>query len=208
MIKKISLFCLLALALSTFSMANIIPTSTTINGTGPFTWTYNLQLSNDQNVNSGFAPVSNPVPHTNLSFAGFFTIYDFAGYIPGSCAGPSGWTCTAQLLGFTPDDVVPTDNPNLFNITWAYTTGPTILGQPSGVGLGNFSAQSVYDIPTLVSYSARGIANAGPQIGTIADNVGNTQGPSSTPEPATLALLGSGILAGAIRLKSSWKLKR
>lgn len=208
MIKKISLFCLLALALSTFSMANIIPTNTTISGTGPFTWTYNLQLSNDQNVNSGTAPASNPVPHTNLTFAGFFTIYDFAGYIPGSCAGPSGWTCTAQLLGFTPDDVVPTVNPSIFNITWAYTTGPTILGQPSGVNLGNFSAQSMYSGPTLVSYSARGIANAGPQVGTIADNVGNTQGPTPTPEPATLALLDGGILAGAVRLKSWWKVKR
>ncbi len=207
MIKKISLFCLLPLALSTFSMANIIPTSTTITGTGPFTWTYNLQLAKDQNVNSGFAPTLNPAPHTNLTFAGFFTIYDFAGYVSGSCAGPAGWTCTAQNLGYTPDDVVPTDNPNVFNITWAYTTGPTILGQPSGVGLGNFSAQSIYGIPTLVSYTARGIANTGPQVGTIADNVGNTQGPTPTPEPATLALLGGGILAGAFRLKSSWTVK-
>ncbi len=199
---------MLALTLSTVAMANIIPTSTTIAGTGPYTWIYNLQLSKDQNVNSGFAPTSNPVPHANLTFAGFFTIYDFAGYVAGSCAGPAGWTCTAQKLGFTPDDVVPTDNANIFNITWAYTTGSTILGQPSGVGLGNFSAQSIYDTPTLVSYSGRGIANSGPQIDTIADNVGNTQGPSSTPEPATLALLGTGILAGAIRLKSGWSAKR
>jgi hypothetical protein len=130
--KRLSLLCLLALTLSTVTMANIIPTSTTITGTVPFTWTCNLQLSKDQNVNSGFAPASNPVPHKNLTFAGFFTIYDFAGYVAGSCAGPAGWTCTAQKLGFTPDDVVATDNPNLFSITWAYTTGATILGQPSG----------------------------------------------------------------------------
>ena len=149
MTKRITLFCVLALTLSTVAMANIIPTSTTITGTGPFTWTYNLQLSKDQNVNSGFAPTSNPVPHTNLTFAGFFTIYDFAGYVAGSCAGPAGWTCTAQKLGFTPDDVVPTDNASVFNITWAYTTGSTILGQPSGVGLGDFSAQSIYSSPTL-----------------------------------------------------------
>jgi PEP-CTERM motif-containing protein len=206
--KRLSLLCLLALTLTTVTMANIIPTSTTITGTGPFTWTYNLQLSKDQNVNSGFAPTSNPVPHTNLTFAGFFTIYDFAGYEAGSCAGPAGWTCSAQMLGFTPDDVVPTDNPNIVNITWAYTNGATILGQPSGVGLGDFSAQSIYNSPTLVSYSGRGIANSGPQIGTIADNVGNTQGPTPTPEPTTLALFGAGILAGAFRLKSIWTVER
>jgi hypothetical protein len=38
-----------------------------------------------------------------------------------------------------------------------------------GIDLGLFSAQSVYGTPTLVSYSSRGIANSGPQVGTIAE---------------------------------------
>jgi len=206
--KRFLLLCVLSLALGSVAMANIIPTSITVTGTGPYTWTYDLQLSSDQNVNSGLAPTVNPVPHVNLSYAGSLTVFDFAGYVAGSCSGPAGWTCTAQNVGFTPDDVIPTDNPNIVNITWAYTSGPTLLGQPSGIDLGLFSADSVYGTPTLVSYSSRGIANNGPQIGTIADNVGNTQGPTPTPEPATLALLGSGILAGAIRLKSAWSAKR
>ena len=206
--KRFSLLCVLALTLCTVAMANIIPTSITITGAGPYTWTYDLQLSSDQNVNSGLAPTSNPVPHVNLSFAGFLTVYDFAGYIGGSCSGPAGWTCTAQNIGFTPDDVIPTDNGNIVNLTWAYTSGPTLLGQPSGIDLGLFWAQSIYKNPTLVSYSSRGIANNGPQVGTIADNVGNTQGPTPTPEPATLVLLGSGLIAGAIRMKSAWTVKR
>lgn len=53
--KRLSLLCLLALTLCTVATANIIPTSITITGTGPYTWTYDLQLSKDQNVNSGFA---------------------------------------------------------------------------------------------------------------------------------------------------------
>lgn len=191
------LLMILGIALTTciVASANIIPTSTTITGAGPFIWTYDLQLSTDQNVNAGIAPTSNPVPHTNLNFAGFLTVYDFAGYLVGSCAGPSGWTCTAQNVGFTPDDVSPTDNPNVVNITWAYTAGPTILGQPSGVDLGLFSAISLFGLPTQVSYASRGIANAGPQVGTIADNVGNTQGPSGVPEPMSMTLIGSGLIA-------------
>ena len=101
-------------------------------------------------------------------------------------------------MGYTPDDVVPTDKAGIVNITWAYTTGPTILGQPSGIDLGTFSAKSTDSMPTLVSYASRGIANAGPQIGTIADNVGNTQAPSDVPEPTSMTLMGSGMIGLAV----------
>jgi hypothetical protein len=132
------MLCALGLALCAVATANNIRTSTTVTGTGPFDWTYDLQLSNDQNVNSGTAPTINPVSHINLSFAGFSTSYDFAGYVSGSCAGPAAWTCTVQNVGFTPDDVVPTDNPSIANITCTYTSGAIILGQPKWNRPGSF----------------------------------------------------------------------
>ena len=138
-------------------------------------------------------PSTNPVPQENLTFAGFFAIYDFGGYIAGSCGGPAGWECTNQNVGFTPSDVMPIDDPGLTNITWAYTSGPTIVGSPNGVDLGTFYAESLFGTPTLVSYTARGIANSGPQIGTIADNVGSTQAPAVVPLPAAVWLFGAAL---------------
>jgi hypothetical protein len=175
--------------------ANIIPSNVSTTGTGAYTWTYDFQLSSDQNANSGTSPTSVLVPHTNLSTGAFLTIYDFGGYIAGSCTGPAGWTCTSQMVGYTPDDVIPTDNPGLRNITWVYTSGPTILGQPSGVDLGLFTAQSDYNLPIMVSYAARGVKNTGFSAGTIADNVGNTSAPTSVPEPSSAALFGLGLIA-------------
>jgi len=203
--KHLPLIIWTALALCFTASANIIPTQTTTTGTGPYTWSFDLQLSNDQNIVSGLAPSTNPVQNTTDYLTGFLTIYDFAGYIPGTCAAPTGWTCTAQNVGFTPADVVPVDNPNIVNLTWSYTSGPTIVGQAPGVDLGIFSANSIYSHATQVSYAARGIKNLGMQIGTISDNVGSTSGPaSSVPEPAPAASLAAGLgLAGLV-----WKVRR
>ena len=196
--KLLAAACTLALA-PAVSMANLIPTNTSITGTGPYIWTYNLQLSPDQNVNSGLPPVTNPVPHIDLTFGGFLTLYDFFGFIPGTCVTPAGWTCTAQNVGYTPDDTLPPDNPGIVNITWTYTSGPTIKGDPilaTSVDLGNFSLESIYNRTDFVAYSARGVKNNGASAGTIADNVGTTIGPINPaliPEPGSLALLSLGL---------------
>ncbi len=200
--KRISLICLAALV-PTLAMANIIPigTAASITGTGPYTWSYNLQLSQDQDAVPGLAPAANPVPHMNLAFASFFTIYDFDGYVNGSCAGPAGWACTAQNVGFTPDDVLPTDNAAIVNLTWAYVSGPPITGNPSGMNLGDFTARSVHNTITQVDYAARGIKNIGSQAGTVGDNVGVTQGPVALaiPEPSSLALVSLALTGLVLR---------
>lgn len=192
--KRLALICLAALA-PTLAAANIIPSGTTNNGVGPYTWTYNLQLSQDQDAVAGLAPTVNPVQQNNLGFGSFFTIYDFDGYVGGSCAGPTGWACTSQNVGFTPSDVIPVDNPAIVNLTWAYTSGARISGNPNGTDLGDFSAQTIYNTIAQVSYTARGVKNTGSQAGTIGDNVGNTQGPTGmmVSEPGSIALVGAAL---------------
>jgi len=76
--------------------ANIIPTNTDIGPlvAGSYTWTYQAQLSADQDAFAGPAPIVNPVLHTDVITASFFTIYDFAGYVAGSASGPAGWAAT------------------------------------------------------------------------------------------------------------------
>ena len=171
--------------------ANIIPMLIDVTGSGPYTWNYRFDVSTDQIATIGPAPTSNNVPPNpipTVNVGSFLTIYDFFGYVSGSCSGPSGWTCTAQNVGFTPSNVLPTDNPNIVNITWTRTgvgdiTGPAFLS--------GFSAQSTSNLITTVSYTSRGtkISN-----GSIGDNVGDTSGPRAVPEPVTLILFGTGLL--------------
>ena len=204
--KRLSMFCLLALTLSTVAMANIIPTNTSVTPLGTnFTWNYNFVVATDQNVNSGTVASSFSVLPTDPLPGGFVTVYDFNGYVAGSCAGPAGWTCLVQNTGFTPSDTLPKDSASVVNLTWFYTLGSPILG---GATVNGFSAVSNYGLPEQVGFTSRGWRNQGQQSGTVTDNIGLTTGPVPTPEPATLALLGGGMLAGAIRLRSRWTAKQ
>jgi hypothetical protein len=144
-------------------------------------YTYGIVLQTDSFIKSG----------------DFFTIYDFAGFIPGSQTAPSGWGFALNAVTKTPGNVVPNDDPSLPDLTWTYT-GPTIYGEK---GLGNFSALSSFNHTDWDSFTARTHRTID---GHVDSNITDTQVPvpgAPTPEPATLLLLGLGLpLAGAARL--------
>jgi len=167
--------------------------SVTPNGSGGYTWTYDFKLIEGQTAVPGVPPAVALVPDIDLVTSSFTTIFDFAGYIPGSCTWPGvyGVACTAQTPGYTPQGAVSGifDNPSIVNITWAYTAGPNLVGPQD---LGQFSVDSIYGEKTYVSYASRGTTTAG---GFTVTNNGKVAGP--IPEPFTLVTTGLALVGVA-----------
>lgn len=180
-----------AAILALAARADIIPsisdaTDVTPVSGGNFSWNYSATLTEHENV----------LRHD------FFTIYDFAGYVPGGNTQPAGWTFSAALIGITPGKVTPTDNPNLFNLTWTYT-GSTQIGPQS---LGIFSAISNTNLPRTGEFASQATENSGDLAGTKIDNIGNVAVP--VPEVSALLPMIGVVGFGAIGLALSYLRQR
>src|SRR5262245_54961973 len=183
--------------------AGLLPVSVTVQKEeNNFRWTYSVLLPSDMKLQAG----------------NYFTIYDFAGYVPGtgtvSATGPDDtfaqyWTFSSTPLGPTPGRINPQDDPNIANLTFTYS-GPTLpSGDPQRLGLGNFSATSQFGQITGEPNGIFSGTNPRASDGVIDSNTTDTfvpvgqeiPPPTGTPEPATLALAGLGLpLLGLRRL--------
>ena len=181
MLRKIGLVKWIAAAAMTVALAGgaragLLPTNVQVDPeAGNFRWTYAIVLPTDMKLQSG----------------NYFTIYDFAGYVPGGESAPAGWTLTASKTGLTHPLVNPSDDPAIWNLTWKYT-GVTQFGQ---VGLGNFWAVSTFQNRGEDSFT--GQTNRASD-GFLDNNITTTDVPvgqvvHDTPEPATLALAALGL---------------
>ena len=171
--------------------ADIIPTFTGVTPSGSNTvWNYTIDITSGQNVTTG----------------DFFTIYDFGPFIAGTAVQPSGWTLSSSLVGITPSQTAPPDNPALLNLTWTYS-GPTIIG----VGLGPFEVTIAGVTPSPVpirnSHFAAEATLIGSPAGTKVDNVGLISVPvlgPTVPEASTFSLL----VSASVLMGVGWIISR
>lgn len=156
--------------------ADIIPSLDSVTGSSPsFTWNYSANVTVNETVNKG----------------DFFTIYDFSSIMPTVTTQPAGWTFSTALVGPTAPLTTPTDDPNLWNLTWTYNGNSPISG---AAALGMFTAVTNTNQMKTGQFSAVATRSNDP-TNTKIDNIGNVQVP--VPESTSLVPL-IGVCAAAL----------
>jgi hypothetical protein len=134
----------------------------------------------------------------------YFTIYDLPGTLV-TVEAPNFWSALSTGTGITPAGLIPTDDSNIDNVTFRYSSLSSRPGSDAIVSGSIFdiilsTGNPVYGEFSWQDYSAYPYSTGQLQsgLGTVAG-----QGSTSVPEPATLILLGSG-LAGLISLRKKF----
>lgn len=163
------------------SLADILPAAPTVTShNSGFTWSYDATLTSNATLTKG----------------NFFTLYDFAGFLPGTNFQPADWVFSSALVGKTPPHQSPPDNPHIPNLTWTYTgsnIGP-------GSSLGQFGADSKFSSQTFGYFASETENSQGiVQKQTEVDVPVGT--PAVAPEASSLLLLMPGLMPLGLLLR-------
>ena len=154
---------------------------------GPdYLWTYQISVDSLEQLVSGPG-------------ASFFTVYDFAGYVPGSILAPPDWTAefSASGPGMTNSTQMPPE-PSFDDLTFVYTGPPSTLDGPLNVtGFSAMSTSGNVNVGGTFTYQANNAVGVDAGIGSI---------DVPTPEPSMAVLVGLGLMG--IGLKRRKELRK